>query len=64
LVQIRPLVNRVVYIVSTKCSGVCLKWRIFGADTLIYAKLSGWFLSDEIPPEGRGGGRALLTRNR
>ena len=63
MVQIRPLVNRVVYIVSTKFSGVCLKWRIFGADTLIYAMLCGWFVSDETPPEGRGG-RALLPRNR
>ena len=63
MVQIRPLVNRVVYIVSTKCSGVCLKWRIFGADTLIYALLYGLFVSDEMPPEPRGG-RALLPRNR
>ena len=59
MVQIRPLVNRVVYIVSTKCSDVCLKWRIFGADTLIYAKLSGWFLSDEIPPRGARGARII-----
>ena len=61
MVHTCPLVIRVVYIVSIKCSGVCLKWRIFGADTLIYAKLSGFFVSDEMPPEPRGG-RAFSPR--